>query len=1142
MASATQAMASEGHNFQVVIEKQPGDDYEVAPEEAQEADEIQPDHYYEDGGIPVFKPTMDQFSSFKDFVDKINHYGMKSGIVKIIPPQEWYDTLAPLEEKVKDIRIKNPIVQHIAGMQGEYRQENVEKQRTYNLPQWRQLCEGAEHQPPARRGERRKGQVAKEVTVGRRTRSSRKSTVAPDLPDKEKDEDVDDEVRPTNARKRNLPTPPEKLKEEEPGSPKVLTDSHGRQPRVSAISGVDVDGGDGTPEPLTDSHGRQPRQRKKYVRKTAKAREAEQAMLDDEAFEGFDYRITNADEYTPERCEELEKAYWRTLTYSNPLYGADMPGSLFDDRTTSWNVAHLENLLDCLGKKLPGVNTAYLYLGMWRSTFAWHLEDMDLYSINYIHFGAPKQWYSISRSDKAKFEEVMKRTWPNDSKKCTEFLRHKSYLVSPSLLANAGIKVNKVVHHQREFIITFPYGYHSGYNMGYNCAESVNFATESWLQYGRTAKKCECIKDSVWIDVAEIERKLRGESTEDEYEEVEYYGGYDDEDDEDQDEAMDLPTPLKAPQEPEPCILCPNNIPSEELVATDDGQNAHRLCAIYTPETFFSWDPSIQKEVVANVNGIPKARIDLKCVFCRSKKGACFQCSSKKCTRAYHATCAAAAGVLVNMVDVPVFGEDGQYYTRTEIDFRCRFHRPKRAKDIDIEHLENDPLIRSFGSHLIKGDVIQMQFLKGEIFAGVVIENRRSEEMVLIQVLPKGDICEIEWKWILAQDPSTINIPEPLTEMPLNPTPQQAGIATRRVPKEIPDTDDCFGEPASGLKWAEFVVERPAFNEDQAPVDFTKPFWHYLGELSTEYISKYSEDPRRRVPNEAANLIPSRKPKPRRQTLPKAAAFNSHMQNATASGYMGYSQGLSPQQQAEQRYQQQLQAQQRRFMYNHPPSQGYHGAPVAPMVGQLPQHQLWPPVYRPVDFPMQHAHDMGTNMPATGQFMAQSVDQRRAAHMAAAALSMSPHGIFSNDIPSQVSGLAEMDTSNAHEDNASSIAAMEDTIIVTSPIIQKADVSPNPQLVTPLKFEPQDDQSLSNTAKVTTVPMPAPVTPPQLNGNNPLSAPSSGAPNPPPNKADIQAALARLAKAKADMEAKKRSQEQAQSSQAQSQATPQQAA
>lgn len=205
------------------------------------------------------------------------------------------------------------------------------------------------------------------------------------------------------------------------------------------------------------------------------------------------------------------------------------------------------------------------------------------------------------------------------------------------------------------------------------------------------------------------------------------------------------------------------------MVATDvDGQNAHRygfylfnlerdewlditldwmdvaddnvlrLCAIYTPETFFSWDATTQKEIIANVDGIPKARLELKCVFCRSKKGACFQCSSKKCTRAYHATCAAAAGVLVNMVDVPVFGDDGQYYTRTEIDFRCRFHRPKRPKDMDGEKLEHDPLIRAFAGHLLKGDVIQMQYFRGEIFAGVVVENRRSEEMVLVEVLPKG--------------------------------------------------------------------------------------------------------------------------------------------------------------------------------------------------------------------------------------------------------------------------------------------------------------------------------------------------------------------------------------------------------------------
>jgi hypothetical protein len=89
-------------------------------------------------------------------------------------------------------------------------------------------------------------------------------------------------------------------------------------------------------------------------------------------------------------------------------------------------------------------------------------------------------------------------------------------LVSPQLLASHGIKVNKLVHHQGEFVITFPFGYHSGYNLGYNCAESVNFATTSWLKFGRDAKKCECVGDSVFVDVDEIERKLRGDPTDDE--------------------------------------------------------------------------------------------------------------------------------------------------------------------------------------------------------------------------------------------------------------------------------------------------------------------------------------------------------------------------------------------------------------------------------------------------------------------------------------------------------------------------------------------------------------------------------------------------------------------------------------------------
>lgn len=39
---------------------------------------------------------------------------------------------------------------------------------------------------------------------------------------------------------------------------------------------------------------------------------------------------------------------------------------------------------------VPGVTTPMTYFGMWRSFFGWHKEDADLYSINYLHWGAPK--------------------------------------------------------------------------------------------------------------------------------------------------------------------------------------------------------------------------------------------------------------------------------------------------------------------------------------------------------------------------------------------------------------------------------------------------------------------------------------------------------------------------------------------------------------------------------------------------------------------------------------------------------------------------------------------------------------------------------------------------------------------------------
>lgn len=496
------------------------------------------------------------------------------------------------------------------------------------------------------------------------------------------------------------------------------------------------------------------------------------AMIDEEAFKDWDYKMDISD-YTPERCEELERTYWKTLTYATPLYGADLMGTLFDESTELWNLNKLPNLLDVLGTKVPGVNTAYLYLGMWKATFAWHLEDVDLYSINYLHFGAPKQWYSISQADARRFEAAMKSIWPTEAKACDQFLRHKAFLISPThLLQHYNIKVNKCLSYPGEFVVTYPYGYHSGYNLGYNCAEAVNFALDSWLPMGKIAKKCECAQaqDSVWVDVYEIERKLRGEPTPEYWSEEEEDDDDDDDDEEeDDDEISGLPSPpsshavrIKAPgrkrkrTKPEkerkertkklrlrvkahvqpPCCLCPNDIPSAEILATDDGRKVHRLCALYLPETYIETIDG--EEIVFNVAGIEKARLELKCLYCRSKRGACFQCSQKKCPRSYHATCAAAAGVFVEDGDVPVFDKDGTEYKEQAFEFSCRFHRTKRDKNLDGEALDENARIKKAAAALKVGETCQMQYFRKETFAGVVVENRHDEQTLLLDILPNG--------------------------------------------------------------------------------------------------------------------------------------------------------------------------------------------------------------------------------------------------------------------------------------------------------------------------------------------------------------------------------------------------------------------
>lgn len=208
--------------------------------------------------------------------------------------------------------------------------------------------------------------------------------------------------------------------------------------------------------------------------------------------------------------QHLEEKYWDSqivCSTVDAVYGADVHTTLMDDDCEVWNVSKLKSILaeGAEGKdnNIPGVNDSYVYFGMWRATFSWHVEDMDLYATNYLHFGAPKTWYCVPPAEAYKLEALAGELYPDWKKICPNFVRHKVCMIAPKVLRSYGITVHKMVQEERNFIVVFPHAFHAGFNHGFNIAEAANFALPRWVEYGKRFRSCCC---SHWLSAVDGQR------------------------------------------------------------------------------------------------------------------------------------------------------------------------------------------------------------------------------------------------------------------------------------------------------------------------------------------------------------------------------------------------------------------------------------------------------------------------------------------------------------------------------------------------------------------------------------------------------------------------------------------------------------
>eukprot|EP00344_Euplotes_crassus_P012649 CAMPEP_0196998300 /NCGR_PEP_ID=MMETSP1380-20130617/3721_1 /TAXON_ID=5936 /ORGANISM="Euplotes crassus, Strain CT5" /LENGTH=548 /DNA_ID=CAMNT_0042414825 /DNA_START=26 /DNA_END=1672 /DNA_ORIENTATION=- len=200
--------------------------------------------------------------------------------------------------------------------------------------------------------------------------------------------------------------------------------------------------------------------------------------------------------------DQVERNFWNFMENPdsetiNIEYASDLKSDEFTRKEATedilyhehpWNMnkLHLQNnslLQFCQDKYISGITKSWLYVGMMYASFCWHYEDLMMYSLNYMHEGEGKIWYSIPDYHREKFERLVKDKLASRFSEDPNILMDINVMLNPAYLVENGVHVYRTLQKPGEIILTFPGSYHQGVSVGFNIAEAVNIACPSWLEY-----------------------------------------------------------------------------------------------------------------------------------------------------------------------------------------------------------------------------------------------------------------------------------------------------------------------------------------------------------------------------------------------------------------------------------------------------------------------------------------------------------------------------------------------------------------------------------------------------------------------------------------------------------------------------------